>query len=106
MELRCKHQRLAVGTYTFYAVATDAKGVSSAVYSTTLTVAAKVNPITISSLSCSVAYLNGYDYVTLTVKVSVAAGQPAPTGIVTFYLYGSASVTEISQRPAGEPRQR
>ena len=29
---------LAAGTYTFYAVATDAKGVSSAVYSTTLTV--------------------------------------------------------------------
>ena len=29
---------LAAGTYTFYAVATDAKGASSAVYSTTLTV--------------------------------------------------------------------
>ena len=50
--------------------------------------AAKVNPTTTSSLSCSVTYLNGYDYVTLTVKVSVAAGQPAPTGIVYFYLNG------------------
>jgi subtilase family serine protease len=82
---------LAAGSYTFYAVASDAKGVSSAVYATTLTLKAppsQFNRSTSSNLSCSVTYLGANEMVSFTVKVSVAAGQLAPTGRVNFYMYG------------------
>jgi hypothetical protein len=84
---------LAAGTYVYYAVAIDAQGVSSVVASATLSVKnpappPQFNRTTSSSLSCSVTSQGIYDFVTLTVKVSVAAGQPAPTGKVSFYMSG------------------
>jgi subtilase family serine protease len=106
---------LAAGTYTYYAVATDANGVSTTAATATLTVTSPppvvppvVPPVsppakaaTTSTLSGTVTPI-GFNsaQVTLTDTITVAPGQAPPTGVVNFYwngtLLGTATLTTVN----------
>lgn len=86
---------LAAGTYTYYAVATDSAGQSSAASSVTLTLtAATTQTATATSLSAGRVryYRNGTASVVLTARVTAASGT-VPAGSVVDLIYNGSILT-------------
>ena len=91
---------LAAGTYTYYAVAIDGAGHSSAVASATLSVtSSSAQAVTVTQLSAGPVtyYWNGTASVVLTATVTSAPGSPPPTGTVELIYNGSTLVTGTIQ---------